>query len=429
MFAFGIVTSQRGIYLQHTNGNHYDVVESVCPRIQKSSSYQKLPRSQNITEMETPVTRKRKPTTKRKVTKQVNDFQTNVLNDELLEDDMEPAVKMGRHPGESEDVKTTMETTKRKRRKKRNANVTRQKNRDRMRAQREKKKNEQRQLETDVLSHDQPFLFRKLKNAAAKKVKYQTDVNYRLEKKEKMKVRQKDKYSLDLTYRENVKKAMSTRMKARYQNNASFRERLKKMRRFCYRTNVLYRERLKKLRKARYQNNALFRERLKKLGKARYENSVLYRERLKKLRKIKYENNALFRERLKKLRKARYQNDASFRERLKKLRKARYQRNALLRKRLMEIKRANYQNNIIFRERYKEIMRKVAKIRYKTNSVYRQQVAMRNVKRKKQEKINMRNCDHVLKKFREIVSCGPEYEDSMEYMAQQFVYLHAQMKL
>ncbi|XP_071476043.1 uncharacterized protein [Diadema antillarum] len=443
---FGIVTSQRGIYLQHTNGNHYDVVESVCPRIQTPSSSQNLSRPQNITDMETPVTRKRKLTTKRKLTKQVNDCEINVLNDEVLEDDIERAVKMSRHTEESEEVQTTKQTTKRrKRRRKSYSNVTRQKNRDQMRARREKKKSEQRQLEIEFSSDDQPLLFRKLKDAVAKKVKYQTDVNYRLEKIKEMKKRQKDKYSLDPTYREIVKKAMSTRMKGRYQNNALFRERLKKMRRVCYGTNVLYRERLKKLRKARYQNNALFRDRLKKLRKARYQNNALFRDRLKKLRKARYQNDASFRERLKKLRKARYQNDASFRERLKKLRKARYQNdasfrervkklrkgryqsNALFRERvkklrktryqndasfrekLKKMKKAIYQNNVMFRERYKKLMRKISNIKYKKNSVYRQQVAMRNVKRKKQEKMNMTNCDHVLKKFREIVSHGPEY--------------------
>ncbi|XP_071486145.1 uncharacterized protein [Diadema antillarum] len=367
---FGIVTSQRGIYLQHTNGNHYDVVESVCPRIQTSSSSQNLSRPQNITDLKTPVTRKRKLKTKRKLTKQVDDCQINMLNNEVLENDMEPAVKMSRHTEESEEVQTTMQTTKRKKkRKKGNAKVTRRKNRDQMRARREKKKIEQRQFETDFLSDDQSFLSRKHKNAAAKKVKYQTDVTYRLEKKKENKKKQKDKYSLDPTFRKRLKKLR----KARYQNNALFRERLKEMR------------------KARYQNDASFRERLKKLSEAKYQNDALFRERLKKLRKARYQNNALFRERLKKLRKAKYQSNTSFRERLKKL------------------KIANYRNNIMFRERYKKIMRKVASIKYKRNSVYRQQVANRNIKRKKQEKMNMRNCDYVLKKYREIVSHGPEY--------------------
>ena len=439
------ITTERGIYMLYTGGNHFDVVESVATVdlsiVEEEQSINEKTEVINVdsnSETDIPMNESCQVNTKKR------NLQTEIQSNEKYE----PECKQRRI---IYDVDSTCDVkpleTKRRRRKK-SACAKRRVSKQQMRIKRCQEKSQC----TEGINASAPKKSRKEKHADAMRTKYCNDMIYRLKKKSKVNEVQKRKYdgtfksqknekvttgeklnNCRTNHREKIKERTKTFQKHKYQHNITFRENVKESKKNMYFHNVRFRENLKeKMKKSRkhlYQNNPSFKENFKeKMKKTRrhlYQNNPTFKEnfkeKMKKTRRHLYQNNPTFKEnfkeKMKKTRRHLYQNNPTFKEnfkeKMKKTRRHLYQNNPSFKENFKEKIKKNrrhlYQNNPSFKENFKEKMKKTRRHLYQNNPMYRHEVKENNLKRSENKKQKMKNFDYVLTSFREIIAHGPEY--------------------
>ncbi|XP_071948934.1 uncharacterized protein [Antedon mediterranea] len=193
----------------------------------------------------------------------------------------------------------------------------------------------------------------------------------RQEFKEIMKQHRSMKYEDDPNFRENVKEIMKNYRREKYENDPCFRENVK--------------ETMKNYGRENYENDPCFRENFK--------------ETMKNYRREKYENDPCFRENVKETMKnygkEKYENDPCFRENVKETMK--------------NYGKEKYENDPCFRENVKETMKNYGKEKYENDQEFRKKVEEKNVKQKQCAQVKLKKFENVLNKFREMTSNGPEY--------------------
>ena len=278
------VTTERGIYILYTNGNHFDVVEDVATvdlsTVEEEQSINEKTEVINVdsnSETDIPMNESCRVNTKKR------NLQTEIKSDEKYE----PEYKQRRIIDVDIACDVNHVETKRKRKKK-SADMKRRLDKQRIRIKRCQEKSEC----TEGINAGAPNISDKERNTDAMRTKYCNDISYRLKKKSKVNEAQKRKYNgtfkseknqkvtnvkkvdnCSTTYREKIKANMKTFQKHIYQHNVTFRENVKESKKNMYSNNVTFRENLKEKMKDRAKdmyNNPSFKEKKKeKIKKTR----------------------------------------------------------------------------------------------------------------------------------------------------------------
>ena len=346
------ITTERGIYMLYTGGNHFDVVESVANVVLRTVEEENLinvGKTEVInvdsnSEIDISMNESWRVNTKKR------SLQTEIQSDEKYK----PECKQRRIICDVDIACDVNHVKTKRKRKNQNADAKRRLDKKKKRIKRAQQKSQC----TEGINAGAPKKSRKDKHADAMTTKYCNDMIYRLQKKSKVNEKQKMKYNdkspknekvrntqkinnCRTTYREKIKESMKTFQKHKYHHNVTFRENVKVSKRNMYINNVRFRENLK--------------------------------EKMKKTRRHLYQNNPSFKE--------------HFKEKMKKTR------------------RHLYQNNSNFKEKIKMI----SKAKYTNNPMYRHEVKQTNLKRRENKKQKMTNFEYVLSNFRKLIAHGPEY--------------------
>ena len=298
------VTTERGIYILYTNGNHFDVVEDVATvdlsTVEEEQSINQKTEVINVdsnSEIDIPMNESCRVNTKKR------NLQTEIESHEKYE----PECKQRRMIDDVDSTCDVKPVQRKRRRTKKSANTKIWLRKQQRRIKRCKQKSQC----TEGINADAPKKSRKDKHADAMRTKYCNDMIYRLEKKSKVNEKQKMKYNdkspknekvrntqninnCRTTYREKIKESMKTFEKHKYHHNVTFQENVKEFKRNVYINNVRFRENLKeKMKKTRrhlYQNNSNFKEKIKMISKAKYRNNPMYRHEVKQTNLKRSEN-------------------------------------------------------------------------------------------------------------------------------------------
>ncbi|XP_062594109.1 uncharacterized protein LOC134255598 [Saccostrea cucullata] len=106
--------------------------------------------------------------------------------------------------------------------------------------------------------------------------------------KEKVRERSKQKYETNKLHKENVKK----RSRQKYETNLSHREEVKQRSRQKYKTNETYKEKVKQRSKQEYKTNQNHKEKVKQRSRQRYKTNKQHQEKVKKASKVRYHSSA-----------------------------------------------------------------------------------------------------------------------------------------
>ena len=233
------VTTERGIYILYTGGNHFDVVEDVVTvdlsTVEEEQSINEKTEVINVdsnSETDIPMNESCQVNTKKR------NLQTEIESDEKYK----PEYKQRRIIDVDIACDVNHVKTKRKRNKQ-SADMKRRLRKQRMRIKRCQEKSQC----TEGINAGAPNKSDKERNTDAMRTKYCNDISYRLKKKSKVNEAQKRKYNgtfkseknekvtnlekvdnCSTTYRDKVKENIKTFRKHKYHHDVTFQENVKK---------------------------------------------------------------------------------------------------------------------------------------------------------------------------------------------------------
>ncbi|KAK3101585.1 hypothetical protein FSP39_004665 [Pinctada imbricata] len=193
------------------------------------------------------------------------------------------------------------------------------------------------------------------------KIKYKQNVEHRHEVKERSVM----KYMLNEEHKNRVKEASV----AKYRENEEHKNKVKEASVSKYRENEEHKNKVKEASVSKYKENAEHKEKAKLASLKKYKENELYKKKKKETSVLKYKENAEHRTKVKEKSISRYWEDANFRSKLKEQNLHMYQENEDFK---MKAKRKSKLQNIKD-ERHKSRARQTAKEKYTTDKKYRSQ--------------------------------------------------------
>ncbi|KAG7999536.1 ATP-dependent DNA helicase PIF1 [Nibea albiflora] len=228
----------------------------------------------------------------------------------------------------------------------------------------------------------------------------------------------KMKYNEDEVHRE-IKKT-ANRMK--YQEDDFYRQNMKTNKNRKYREDNLYRNKVKSMRKKKYNEDDLYKTKQKGVCKQKYRVDDLYREKMIDQYKRKYKQDYLYRKKIKDLSKKKYEND-EYRKRVKSISTKKYHENDLFRDKVKILSKQKYHKDLSYQNKAKER----SKIKYKINLTHRHNIKAKSTKtyhesaefrkrvsegvklNRQQLKVQAEDFDFVMQRFLDKVKDGPDF--------------------
>ncbi|XP_065942676.1 uncharacterized protein [Magallana gigas] len=178
-------------------------------------------------------------------------------------------------------------------------------------------------------------------------IKYKTDSVHRTNCKEKS----TEKYKMDDVHRQNVK----SRSTQKYKTDDTHRQNVKTRSKLKYKTDYEHRQDMKLRSSKKYELNEKHRENVKARSISRYRSDDIHREKVKRASVQRYHSDEKFREKVLCTSSLKYKTDESFRSQSKENSKKSYQSSPLFQKKKIEKSRQNRFNKKIKLENIEEV--------------------------------------------------------------------------
>ncbi|KAK6168643.1 hypothetical protein SNE40_019835 [Patella caerulea] len=210
----------------------------------------------------------------------------------------------------------------------------------------------------------------------------------------------KYKYNKDYRFKQILKsrRNMNYRLKNEY---ANIGDKLKHKYRFCQ----IFKDNLIKKNKERYRLNNDYREKLKKYEIMKYKSNSMYRDHLKSVSSQKYETNEEFKDYVKNQSKYKYETNEEFKTSLKDQSKYKYETNEEFKTSLKDQSKYKYKTN----KQFQSDVKSRSQIKYRTDKNHRDVIKKQNKERKEIKRIEMSKIDIVINDFKKEKKNGPEY--------------------
>ncbi|XP_077364609.1 uncharacterized protein LOC144009028 isoform X1 [Festucalex cinctus] len=248
-----------------------------------------------------------------------------------------------------------------------------------------------------------------------KKTNYQDNVSHR----NKLKEMRVAKYHLNALHRDKLR----DKSRKKYWENPFLREKVQELSVKKYCENTVHREKVKDMSIKKYWQNEPHRKKMKEMSANKYGQDETHREKVKEMSIKKYRQNELHKEKVKEMSIKKYRQNELHKEKVKEMSIKKYRLNELHKEKVKEMSIKKYRQNELHKEKVKEMStinywhnvlhRKSVKLRskckYDSNPDHKKKVKAATRCRMQKIKEKSTQIDFIMKIFWDKVKNGPEF--------------------